>query len=112
VDQDDAESRSTFDSAFGVVDGSGSTGSGAITMSVTPDVEAWRSGQPNFGWVMPGWSAAFGFTNNDGTTISPGEAAIEDDRPRLRVLWVPAGTASASFRQGVNGYTGAVDTDV
>ena len=107
VDQDDAESRSVADSEFGVLDGSGSTGSGAISMSVTPDVDAWRAGTPNFGWVMPGW-----FTNTDGTTISPGETTIEDDRPRLRVLWVPAGTPSTSFRQGVNGYTGTVDTDV
>jgi hypothetical protein len=107
VDQDDAESRSVADSQFGVIDGSGSTGFGAITMAVTPDIEAWRAGAPNFGWVMPGW-----FTNTDGTTISPGEAAIENDRPRLRVLWLPANTPSASFRQNVNGYASAVDTDV
>jgi hypothetical protein len=31
-------------------------------------------------------------------------------RPRLRVLWLPEGTALASFRQGVNSYTNAHDT--
>src|SRR6185295_12789582 len=72
-----------------------------------PDIQAWISGQANYGWVMPGW-----FTNRDGTAFSPGEATNLVDRPRLRVLWLPPGVSTASFRQGVNGYTGTVDTRI
>jgi hypothetical protein len=107
VDQDGNESMSTFDSAIGVVDGSGTTGNGAISVTVTPDVAVWQTNGANYGWVMPGWIG-----RTDGTTISPGEASDIEARPRLRVLWVPAGSAVASFRQNVDGYTGAVDTDV
>jgi hypothetical protein len=108
VDQDGIESSPTYDSAFGVVDGSGATGMGTVLFSVTPDIEAWRAGQPNFGWVMPGWNG-----NGDGTTISPSESPIISERPRLRVLWLPATvTNSVSFRQGVNDYTNAVDTRI
>jgi hypothetical protein len=33
-------------------------------------------------------------------------------RPQLRVTWVPATVASATFAQGLNGYTGTEDTQV
>jgi hypothetical protein len=109
VQQDDAESRSAYDSQFGVIDASGSTGFGAIGFSVLPDLQAWQAGDANYGWVMPSWFTA---TNLDGTTISPGETTVENDRPRLRLLWLPAGVASASYRQNANGYTSVADTQV
>jgi hypothetical protein len=105
VDQDDIESRSTFDSQIGLVDGSGSTGTGTVSVSVIPDLVAWQTGAINYGWVMPGWTG-----NTDGTGFAPGESPDVSDRPRLRVLWLPAGTPSVSFRQDVDGYTGARDT--
>jgi hypothetical protein len=107
VDQDDIESRSTFDSQIGVVDGSGSTSTGPGTVSVLPDVLAWQAGAADYGWAMPGWSG-----NTDGTGFSPGEAANIPDRPRLRVLWLPPGDSVASFRQNVNDYTSAADTSI
>jgi hypothetical protein len=107
VDLDDIEARSTFDSAFGLANGNASTTVGTISFAVTPDIQAWLGGEANHGWVMPGWIGA-----TDGTGFSPSEAANVSDRPRLRVLWLPAGTASVSFRQDVNGYTGAVDTRI
>jgi hypothetical protein len=107
VDQDDIESRSTYDSAFGLSNGDASTTVGIINFSVMPDIQVWQSGTANYGWVMPGWIG-----NTDGTGFSPGEAGNISDRPRLRVLWLPAGTPSVSFRQNVNGYTNAVDTRI
>jgi hypothetical protein len=79
---------------------------GTITVSVLPDVQAWQNGLPNYGWVLPGWQ---GGTR---TVFSPSEATNVLDHPRLVVKWVPAGTSSASFRQGVNGYTDAHDTSL
>ncbi len=108
IQQDNIESMSTFDSQIGVVDGSGNTAISPGTVTVTPDVWAWQSGQANYGWVMPGWSG-----NTDGTAFSPGEAANVPDRPRLRVMWLPADSATeVAFQQGLNGYTNAVDTRI
>jgi hypothetical protein len=108
VPQDDVASRSAYDSQMGVEAGTGLTGSGfVISVGVTPDVQAWVSGQANHGWVFTGWPF-----NTDGTGFAPSEVAELDDRPRLRVLWVPAGTRTSSFRQGVNGYSNAFDARI
>ena len=103
--QDDLQSRSEYESQMGLADGSGATGEGIVAVGVTPDVQAWLGGQTNWGWVIAGWT-----NNTDGTGLSPSEAADLNLRPRLRVYWLPAGTAMASFRQGVDGYTSAFDT--
>lgn len=107
VDPDDIEASSTFDSQFGLANGDGATTIGSILIGVTADVQAWLDGTNNYGWAMPAWTL-----NLDGTGFSPSEAANIGDRPRLRVSWVPAGTAMASFRQGVNGYSSARDTRI
>ncbi len=108
VQQDGFESMTTFDSAIGVFDGSGSTSIAHGIVSVTPDIIAWEQGQANYGWAMVGWPG-----NLDGTGISPGEAANIPDRPRLRVYWLPANSATeASFQQGTNGYASTVDTRI
>jgi hypothetical protein len=107
VDQDNIESMSTFDSAFGLSNGDANTSTGTISFSVRPDIDAWRAGQANFGWVMPGWVG-----NGDGTTVSPSEAVTISDRPRLRVLWLPPVVTNAFFRQNVDNYTNAMDTRI
>ena len=107
VQQDDVESRSIYDSQLGVEDGSGATGTGIVTVGVTPDVQTWVNGTNNFGWVFKGWTLM-----TDGTGFSPSEAANVSLRPRLRVLWLDQGFSTASFRQGVNGYTNAADTNL
>jgi hypothetical protein len=107
VQQDDVESRSTYESQLGVEDGSGATGTGIITVGVTPDVQAWVGGATNCGWVMKGWTLM-----TDGTAFSPSEAKDVAVRPRLRVLWLDQGFSTASFRQGVNGYTNTADTSL
>src|SRR5262249_7922768 len=109
ISQDDQESRSTFDSQLQVGD-SANTGIGTVSFSVLGDILAWQSGEDNFGWVMPGWA-----THTDGTGFVPGDSpsAPIADRPRLRIRWVPTNSCSmASFRQGVGGYTGAMDTRI
>ena len=107
VQQDDVESRSIYDSQLGVEDGSGATGTGIVTVGVTPDVQTWVNGTNNFGWVMRGWTLM-----TDGTAFSPSETPNISNRPRLRVLWLDQGFSTASFRQGVNGYTNAADTNL
>lgn len=107
VQQDDFESRSVYESQVGVEDGSGSTGTGVISIGVTPDVQAWVNGTTNFGWVFKGWPL-----RTDGTGFSPSEVATVEDRPRLRVVWLEPGFSSASFQQGVADYTGTKDANI
>lgn len=112
IQTDGMEASSNYVSQIGASNRSGSTGTGTIRVSVLPDVQAWVNGTNNYGWVLPGWGGTL-FTN-DATIFSPSEATNVLDRPRLLVTWLPAeaGTVSASFRQGVDGYTGAVDTRI
>ena len=56
---------------------------------------------------MPSWDGG-----TDAITFRPSEWTTVDERPMLRVLWLPAGSASASFRNGVNGYTNTFDTRI
>jgi len=74
-------------------------------ISVTADVQAWASGETNCGWVIKAWD-----NETDGTGFSACEADVVDRRPCLRIQWVPAGTQSVSFRQGVNDYNSEFDT--
>jgi hypothetical protein len=107
VDLDDIEAHSTFESQIQVGDAA-NTGIGPISTSILPDLLVWQSGiEANNGWVMPGWPA-----RTDGTGISSQKDPNVSLRPRLRVLWVPAGTSVTKFRQNVDGYTGAVDTRI
>lgn len=102
---DDVYVRSTYDSFFGLPNGDSDTGTGTFPIGVTDDLKAWVSGATNYGWVMPGWPS-----RTDGTALATSEDANLEERPRLRVLWVPAGTETASFRQGVNEYYSSFDT--
>jgi hypothetical protein len=107
VQADDVEARSIYESQLGVEDGSGATGTGMVSIGVTPDVQAWVSGQANFGWVIKGWPLM-----TDGTSFTPSEYADVTQHPRLRVKWLEPGCAIASYRQDVNGYTNAHDTNL
>ena len=112
VQQDDVESLSVSNAIWGTFmkpDGtySGLSGTGRLTIGVTPDVEAWAGGQTNYGWVIRPWD--FG---TDGTGFNPCEYTNVMNRPMLRITWVPKDTPAATFRQGVNGYTGTVDTQI
>ncbi len=82
---------------------------GFASIGVTRDVQAWVNGTNNYGWVMSPWAR---INNGNGTGFSPCEAANLPDRPRLRVEWLPPTVSMASFCQGVDGYTGAVDTQI
>ena len=105
---DDIHARSVYESQLGVEDGSGATGTGMVSVGVTPDVQAWVNGETNYGWVIIGWPL-----RTDGTGFSPSEVPNVLERPRLRVLWlVPGGASETSFRQGVNDYTNAFDTNI
>lgn len=105
VQQDDVESRVTQESEWGTAGGGGASGATLLSIGVTRDLVAWSSGEVNEGWVFNGWPA-----RTDGTAFSPAEAADPLERPRLKVTWVPPSVSAASFRSGVDGYSGAVDT--
>lgn len=106
VQTDDAEARSVSDSPWGLI-GAGDTGTGVVSIGVTNDLIAWGNGEVNEGWVITGWNA-----QTDGTSISPSEDANPLLRPRLKVKWLPAGVNATTFREGLDGYTGAVDTNL
>ena len=106
IQTDDVEARSTYDSQLGIVLASGDTGNGPLSIGVTADIQAWVNGETNHGWALPTWLGA----GTDGLGFSPCEATNIDVRPRLRIVWVPTNTPTASFRQDVNGYTNAHDT--
>ncbi|XZE55325.1 DNRLRE domain-containing protein [Planctomycetaceae bacterium SH139] len=105
LQKDDIEARSTFESALGTANGAGSSGTGELSISVLPDLRAWSAGEANFGWGIIGWDG-----NTDGWFFSTSENGEVTRRPRLQVEWLPAGADVVSFREGVDGYTGTVDT--
>lgn len=108
TDPNSADARSTADSVWGLPDGSANTSFNAATVSVLPDVNAWlNGGEVNHGWAMIGWSG-----NTDGTGFSPSEDPNVSFRPELRVLWLPPTVSSNFYRQNVNGYTNAFDTQI
>lgn len=104
---DDVQARAAFDSQIGLVDGSGSTGTGFLSFSVLPDVRAWAAGEANYGWAIKGWEL-----RTDGWFFSSSEDETPTARPRLKIEWLPAGANSVSFQQGEAGYVGTVDTDI
>lgn len=116
IQPNDFQARSTFDSAFGVPAVSGDSGIGVINIGVTADVQAWVNGTDNYGWGMTGWNSEINPTwgnGTDGLGFRCCESPNIEDRPRLRVLWLPADSVStASFRQNVNDYTNAADTRI
>lgn len=105
VQVDDQEARVNYESQWGLQDGSGATGTGVVSVGVTNDLIAWAGGAVNEGWLINGWSL-----RTDGTSISPSEAVDPLVRPRLKVSWLPPGVTSGTYREGLNGYTGVVDT--
>jgi hypothetical protein len=116
IQPDDVEARSTYDAFLGVPAVSGDSGIGVVSIGVTADVQAWVNGTNNYGWGMPTWDSSINPTwgnGTDGLGFRCSESPNIDDRPRLRVLWLPAGSVStASFRQNVNDYTNAADTRI
>ena len=107
IQVDDSQARSSYDSFWNTQDVSGATGTGYASVAVTNDIRAWNSGATNFGWLL---NPFLGGT--DGWAFSPSEAADTTLRPMLKIEWVPAGTNSVVFQQGLNGYTSAVDTQL
>ncbi len=107
VDADDYEAMSAYDSQLGVAGASGDSGTGYVHVGVLADIQAWAAGQANYGWAMPAWPSG-----TDALIFRSSGAANIDQRPRLRISWVPATSAMASFRQGVNNYTDAHDTRI
>ncbi|PAY18553.1 hypothetical protein CKO51_15790 [Rhodopirellula sp. SM50] len=101
------EAASVFESAIGTASGAGSTGTGVLSFSVLPDIQAWADGETNNGWLIQGWE-----NRTDGWFFSSAEDETPTARPKLEIEWVPAGANVVSFREGVNGYSSTVDTEI
>lgn len=75
------------------------------TFTVTNSLQAWSNGQSNQGWgILPLGTDGWEWTHFTSSTTA--------SRPQLKVISSPQvpGAIDVSFRQGVNGYTGTVDT--
>jgi hypothetical protein len=107
INLDNVEALSATNAFLGDVAHNTTTGGGLMTIGVTVDVQAWINGTNNYGWVLSPWNGG-----DNGTAFSPCEATNVTLRPRLVVKWLPADVSVATFRQGADGYTGAVDTQV
>ncbi|MDV6031775.1 MAG: DNRLRE domain-containing protein [Phycisphaera sp. RhM] len=101
------EASAAFESAIGTASGAGSTGTGVLSFSVLPDLQAWADGETNNGWLIQGWE-----NRTDGWFFSSAEDETPTARPKLEIEWVPAGANVVSFREGVNGYSSTVDTEI
>jgi hypothetical protein len=112
---DNVYARSNYDSFLGLTGGEGATGNGTVGLGVTADIAAWvNGGEANYGWLMPGWQPPdAAAARTDGTAFCASEWAEDPAaRPYLQVLWLPPAVGAASFRQGVNGYSGTQDTRI
>ena len=105
VRNDGVTAAVAFESQVGTSAGTGDAAAGVTTIGVTSDIQAWSNGQANFGWLIQGWQG-----RADGWGFTASEDDIASNRPKLEVEWVPATIASASYRNGENGYSGTNDT--
>jgi hypothetical protein len=116
IDVDGIEAATNYNALLGVPPVNGDSGIGVISVGCTIDVQAWVNGTNNYGWAMPSWNSTIDPTfgnGTDGLGFHCCESPNIDNRPRLKVLWLPPASAStASFRQNVNGYTSAADTRI
>jgi len=97
--------RAAWDSQVGGPAGGGDTAAGLTNIGVAADVQAWVNGDVNHGWLLQGHN---GMT--DGWGFAASESSNPALRPRLEVDWVPETLQTTSFQQGVNNYSGTVDT--
>ncbi len=84
VQADDAEARAPFDSQIGTASVAGASGTGALSIGVTTDLQAWSSGAANQGWAIIPWP---GGTN--GWAFQSSETSVVRERPLLTVFFIP-----------------------
>lgn len=104
---DNVEANAVAFSQVGVTARNQDARTGATNIDVTADVQAWVNGTANYGWAMIPWASG-----TDGWDFDSSDVATVGSRPKLTVEWLPAGTVSLSFQEGVSGYTGTQDTMV
>lgn len=77
---------------------------GVTSIDVLPSLVAWQGGLPDLGWaILPTGSDGWDFTSSEGTQAS---------RPQLSVRILAPGVQRATFKNGVNGYSGTLDTQL
>lgn len=107
ISPDDVEAVSGTNTFLGDQAHNTTTGGGYWYIGVTDDMQAWANGANNYGWVLTPWDGG-----DNGTAFRPCEYTNVALRPKLVVSWIPASVSSVSFRQGENGYTGEMDTQI
>jgi len=85
-----------------------------LSFDLTPDVQTWAYGSPNYGWVIMPWP-----NGADAWGIGTSEAAKAVDRPQLRVFYTTPGSGDISMLSPVRTstqvqvrFTGIVGTAV
>jgi hypothetical protein len=77
---------------------------GVASIDVLSSLSQWQAGLPNLGWaILPTGSDGWDFTSSEGTSAS---------RPQLAVRILADGISRSTFKNGVNGYTGTLDTEL
>ncbi|MFM9956446.1 MAG: DNRLRE domain-containing protein [Phycisphaerales bacterium] len=80
---------------------------GFLDLDVTASLRAWMNGATNHGWAVLPASAG-----TNGIDFNTSENATASTRPQL-IVTVPTEPVSVkTFRQGLNGYAGTIDTEL
>jgi hypothetical protein len=104
---DGVEAMGAPDAFLGANNANAVVPNGFLDLDVTASLRAWMNGVTNHGWaILPASAGTNGidFNSSENTTTST--------RPQL-IVTVPSDPVSVmTFRQGLNGYSGAIDTEL
>lgn len=107
LQNDDSEATVGFNGFIGNSGRDDDEPVGTTVINITGDLRAWSVGANNYGWAIKPWNLG-----TNAWQFAPSEHPTTASRPKLIVEWLPADAQTANFRQGVGGYSGAVDTQL
>lgn len=101
-----------LEAAYGEEDSAGASNGGEnvkqgswIELDVTDSLRAMRHGAPNYGWALIPWAGG-----SNAVIVNSAEANNPSTRPQLVVDVTREPVVAQSYRNGINGYTGTIDT--
>ncbi len=107
VSPDGTEAIGAPDAFLGANNGNAVVPVGYLDLDVTASLRAWMNGAVNHGWAILPASAG-----TNGIDFNTSENASLATRPQLIVTMPTQAVSVATFRQGLNGYTGVSDTEL
>ncbi len=107
VSADGVEAIGAPDAFLGAPNGNAVVPNGFLDLDVTASLRAWMNGATNHGWAILPVSAG-----TNGIDFNTSENASASTRPQLIVTVPNQPVAVRTFRQGLGGYAGAVDTEL